>query len=166
MVGLAGRKISRYSAVAGLCVSLALIGLLVACGGSTTPVAISVSPAGATVFASGLTGSNWPPQTATFTATVTNTNNTGVSWAVTTTNGGSITSAGVYTAPTVAVGLPGSATIVATSTADSTKTASATVTITPTTVPTSVIGSPYSIMVTATEGPTVVNSSAFNLTVQ
>ncbi|MFZ0685392.1 MAG: protease pro-enzyme activation domain-containing protein [Terriglobales bacterium] len=161
MVGLAGRKISRYSALAGLLASLALIGLMVACGGSSTPVSVSVSPEGATVFASAPTGSNWPPQTAAFTATVSNTTNTAVTWAVTTTNGGSITAGGVYTAPTAAEGLPGSATITATSQADTTKVATATVTITPTSVP-----GTYPIMVTATEGPTSVNSSSFNLTVQ
>ena len=162
MVGLAGRKISRYSAIAGLCVSLLLLGLLLACGSSTPPVAISVSPAGATVWASEPT---WPPQTATFTATVSNTSNTAVNWTVTTTNGGSITSAGVYTSPTAAAGLPTSATIMATSQADTTKTATATVTLTPTSVP-----GTYPLTVTATEGQppngTSNTSSSFNLTVQ
>ncbi len=160
MVGLAGRKVSKHSAIAGLCVSLALLGLLVACGGSNPPVAISVSPAGATVFASD-TADGWPPQTATFTATVTHTSNTAVNWSVSPANGGSITSAGVYTAPTAAVGLPGSATITATSQADTTKTATAIVTITPTTVPGS-----YPLSVTATEGPTQNTTPNFTLTVQ
>jgi hypothetical protein len=159
MAGFAGRRVSKYSAIAGLCVSLVLLGLLLACGGSSAPVAISVSPSGATVWASD-TADGWPPQTATFNATVTNTSNTAVNWAVTTTNGGSITSAGVYTAPTAAEGLQTSATITATSQADSTKTASATVTITPTTVP-----GLYRITVTATEGPTANTTSAFTLTV-
>jgi hypothetical protein len=161
MVGFAGRKMSKYSAIAGLCISLVLLGFLVACGSSGPPVAISVSPAGATVFASGPPADNWPPQTATFTPTVTHTTNTAVNWSVTPANGGSITSGGVYTAPTAAVGLPGSATITATSQADTTKTATATVTITPTTVPGS-----YQLTVTATEGPTSNTASAFTLTVQ
>ena len=161
MVGFAGRKMSKHSAIAGLCVSLALLGLLVACGSSNPPVAVSVSPAGATVFASGPPADNWPPQTATFTATVTHTSNTAVNWSVTPANGGSIPSGGVYTAPTAAVGLPGSATITATSQADTTKTATATVTITPTTVPGS-----YQLTVTATEGPTSNTTSAFTLTVK
>ena len=162
MVGFARRKMSKHSAIAGLCVSLVLIGFLVACGSSGPPVAISVSPAGATVFASGPPADNWPPQTATFTATVTHTSNTAVNWSVSpTTNGGSITSGGVYTAPTAAVGLPGSATITATSQADTTKTATATVTITPTTVPGS-----YQLSVTATEGPTSNTTGQFTLTVQ
>jgi hypothetical protein len=162
MVGLAGRKISKYSAIAGLCVSLTLLGLLLACGSSSTPpaVGISVSPSGATVFPND-SADAWPPQTATFTATVTNNTNTAVNWSVSPANGGSITSGGVYTAPTIAVGLPGSATITATSQADSTKTAHATVTLTPTTVP-----GPYQITVTGTEGPvTSQPTSAFTLTV-
>jgi hypothetical protein len=162
MVGLAGRKMSKHSAIAGLCVSLVLLGLLVACGSSNPPVTISVSPTAATVFASGPTGDGWPPQTATFTPTVTNTSNTAVNWSLTpATNGGSITSGGVYTAPTAAAGLPGSVTVTATSQADTTKTAMATVTITPTTVPGS-----YSLTVTATEGPTQNTSSSFTLTVK
>jgi len=162
MVCFAGRKISKHSAIAGLCVSLVLLGFLAACGSSGPPVAISVSPSGATVFASGPPADNWPPQTATFTATVTHTSNTAVTWSVSpTTNGGSITSAGVYTAPTAAVGLPGSATITATSQADTTKTATATVTITPTTVP-----GLYPLTVTATEGPTQNTTGQFMLTVQ
>jgi len=160
MVGFAGRKMSKHSAIAGLCVSLVLLGFLVACGSSGPPVAISVSPAGATVFASD-TADGWPPQTATFTATVTHTSNTAVNWSVTPANGGSITSGGVYTAPTAAVGLPGSATITATSQADTTKTATATVTITPTTVPGS-----YPLTVTATEDQTSNTTGTFTLTVQ
>jgi subtilase family serine protease len=162
MVGFAGRKMSKHSAIAGLCVSLALLGLLVACGSSNPPVTISVSPAAATVFASGPAGDGWPLETATFMPTVKNTSNTAVNWSLTpATNGGSITSGGVYTAPTAAAGLPGSVTVTATSQADTTKTAMATVTITPTTVPGS-----YSLTVTATEGPTSNTTSAFTLTVK
>jgi hypothetical protein len=168
MVGLAGRKMSKHSAIAGLCVSLVLLGFLVACGSSNPPVSISVSPAGATVFASGPPADNWPPQTATFTPTVKNTSNTAVNWSLTSSVSctgtpspcGSIPG-GVYTAPTAAVGLPGSVTVTATSQADTTKTATATVTITPTTVPGS-----YQLTVTATEGPTSNTTSAFTLTVQ
>ena len=161
MVGFFGRKMSKHSAIAALCVSIVLIGFLVACGGSSSPpVAVSVSPAGATVFPNNAADS-WPPQTASFTATVTNTSNTAVTWSVSPSNGGSITSAGAYTAPTIAAGLPASATITATSVADSTKTATATVTITPTTVP-----GTYPIAVIATEGPTSVTSGTTSLTVQ
>jgi subtilase family serine protease len=168
MVGLAGRKMSKHSAIAGLCASLALLGLLIACGGSNPPVTISVSPAGATVYASGPAADNWPHQTATFTPTVNNTSNTGVNWTLTSTVSctgtpnpcGSITG-DVYTAPTAALGLPGSVTVTATSQADTTKTATATVTIKPTTVPGS-----YPLTVTATEGPTQNTTAAFTLTVK
>jgi len=167
MVGFAGRKMSKHSAIAGLCVSLVLLGFLVACGSSNPPVSISVSPAGATVFASGPPA--WPPQTATFMPTVKNTSNTAVNWSLTSSVSctgasspcGSITSGGVYTAPTAASGLPGSVTVTATSQADTTKIATATVTITPTTVPGS-----YPLTVTATEGPTQNTTSSFTLTVQ
>ena len=154
MVGLAGRKMSRYSVIAALCASLVLLGLLIACGSSNStppPVGINVTPAGSTLWASGPTGGNWPAQTASFTATVTNSSsNAGVNWALSSSVSctgnpnpcGSFTSTATstgstlaYTAPTVAGGLPGSVTVTATSAADSTKTAKGTVTITPTTVP-------------------------------
>jgi hypothetical protein len=161
VVGLFGRKMSKHSAIAGLCVSLVLAGFLVACVSSShPPVAVSISPAAATVFPND-SADNWPPQTASFTATVTNTSNMGVTWSVSPANGGSITSAGVYTAPTITAGLPASATITATSAADSTKSASATVTITPATVP-----GAFPIAVTVTEGPTSVTSGTTVLTVQ
>ena len=169
MVGFAGRKISKYSAIACLCVSLVLLGVLVACGGSSStpppPVSVSVSP-GATVYPS---YASWPagtPQTTQFTATVTNSSNTAVTWSVTPANGGSISSTGLYTSPMIALGLPGSATVTATSQADPTKSASTTETITPTTVPTAVVGSPYSLTVTATESTTTHNTSAIALTVE
>jgi hypothetical protein len=161
MVGFAGRKWSKYSVIAGLSVSLALLGFLVACGGSSAPpaVVVNVSPSGSTLFAND-EADGWPPQTATFTATVTNNTNTAVNWSVTPANAGTITSSGVYTAPTVSAGLPGSATITATSQADSSKTGRATVTITPTTVP-----GVYPITMMATES-TTQQSKGVTLTVQ
>ncbi len=168
LAGFAGRKTSRYSAIVALCASLVLLGLLVACGSSSAPaVGVSVSPEGSTLYPNGLAGSNWPNQTASFTATVTNSTQ-GVTWSISPSTGGSITPNGLtvaYSAPTIAVGLPGSATITATSQADSSKVATATVTITPTTVPTSIVGLPYSITVTATEGSAVNTTSAIGLTV-
>jgi hypothetical protein len=158
-IGFAGRKHSKYSVVAGLCLSLALLGFLVACGSSSHPaVVVSVSPAGSTLFAN---NTGWPPQTASFTATVTNNTNTAVTWSVSPAGAGSIDSTGAYAAPTIVAGLPGSATITATSQADSTKTAHATVTITPTTVP----GVYNGIAITATESTTVHSGNA-PLTVQ
>ncbi|HWZ84036.1 MAG TPA: protease pro-enzyme activation domain-containing protein [Terriglobales bacterium] len=159
-IGFAGRKQSKYSVLVGLCLSLVLLGFLVACGSSSHPaVVVSVSPAGSTLFANNA-ADGWPPQTAPFTATVTNNSNTAVTWSVSPAGAGSIDSNGVYTAPTIVAGLPGSATITATSQADSTKTAHATVTITPTTVP-----GAYGITINATES-TTVQSKGVTLTVQ
>ncbi|MGB6384602.1 MAG: protease pro-enzyme activation domain-containing protein [Terriglobales bacterium] len=167
MVGLAGRKVSKYSAIVGLCVSLVFLGLLVACGGSSSaPVAVSVTPATGTAYPS---YASWPAgtvQTTQFTATVTNTSNTAVNWSVSPASAGSISSTGLYAAPAIALGLPSSATITATSQASATATGSAAETITPTTVPTAVVGTPYSITVKATEGPTSNTTAAIALTVQ
>jgi subtilase family serine protease len=171
MVGFAGRKKSKYSAIAGLCVSLALLGLLVACGSnSTPPIAVSVSLASgssASVFPND-TADGWPAQTAQFTATVTNTSNTAVTWSLTSSTSctvtpspcGTISATGLYTAPTVAAGLPTSVTVTATSVADTTKSGSATETITPATIP-----GTYNITVTATEGPTTNTTATIVLTV-
>ncbi len=85
---------------------------------ASTAIGVSISPATTALALNG---------TQTFTATVTNTTNTSVTWSVEEgATGGTITSAGVYTAPTAA----GTYHVIATSTADSTKTATATVTVT------------------------------------
>ena len=145
MAGFAGRKVWKHSAAVGLCLSLILLGLLIACGGSSTPpIVVSVSGAPTSVFPN---NTGWTPvQTAQFTATVTNTSNTAVTWAVTTPNGGSIDQNGLYTAPTVAAGLPTAVTITATSQADSTKSASASETLKPATIP-----GTYAVTVTVTD---------------
>lgn len=132
-------------------VILALAGLLVACGStsmttltSTTPtgaVAVSISPATA-ALASGLS------QSTQFTATVSGSSNTAVSWSVNGVAGGNntvgtISSGGVYSPPST---LPATASsqmvsVTATSAADTTKSASADVilvnagTVTPTANP-------------------------------
>ena len=76
-------------------------------------VAVSVSPASASLLTGG---------TQQFTATVTGSTNTGTTWSAT---GGTISSSGMYTAPSTA----GTYTVKATSVADSTKSAAATVTV-------------------------------------
>lgn len=83
---------------------------------TVSAVGISLSPTTATVAQGG---------TQTFTATVTGAANTGVTWSVTGSGNGTITSGGVYTAPAKA----GIFTVTAKSSADATKTASATVTV-------------------------------------
>jgi len=84
-------------------------------------VSVTVSPATATVASGG---------TVQFTASVSGTTNTAVTWSIDQgSSGGSISSSGLYTAPTVAS--PTQFTIRATSQADPTKFGSATVTVNP-----------------------------------
>jgi Pro-kumamolisin, activation domain/Bacterial Ig-like domain (group 3) len=159
MVGLAGRKVSKYWA-AGLCLSLALLGLLIACGGSNPPVSLTVSPSTAVNLFPNNAADGWPAQTQTFTASVSNTSNTAVTWSVSPSGGGTIDANGVYIAPTLAAGLPATVTVRATSQADSSKSATGTVNIqTPTTLGT------FTVTVTATEAQTQ-KSPSVTLTVQ
>lgn len=115
-------------------VVLALVILIITgCGGSssssTTTVAITVTPTQVTLT---------PNQSAQFTATVTNSTNTGVTWQVNGVEGGNtslgvISTTGSYTAPgtiTVTSGV----TITAIAQADTTKTATAAVVLNPTNV--------------------------------
>ena len=80
---------------------------------ATSSVAVSINPASASLQTGG---------TQQFTATVTGTDNTGVAWSA---GAGTISSSGLYTAPSTT----GTYTVTATSVADSTKSASATVTV-------------------------------------
>ncbi len=81
---------------------------------ATTGVSVAITPATATVQTGG---------TQQFTASVSGSTNTSVTWTAT---GGTVSSTGLYTAPTTA----GTYTVKATSVADTTKSASATVTVT------------------------------------
>jgi hypothetical protein len=102
-----------------------------------TPIAVSVSPTTATLIGAAIQ---------TFAATVSSdiTPSAGVTWSVSPSTGaGTITAAGVYTAPAV-IGSTTSATVTATSKTDTTKSASATITLTPisvsiTTVPVAMV---------------------------
>lgn len=164
MLGFAGRKkISKRFAIVGLCVSLVAIGLLIACGGGgggSSPVTVSVSQGTPSSIFPNDTADNWPAQSATFTATVSNTSNTAVTW---TASVGTIASTGndtaTYTAPTIAAGLPSSATITATSASGPSGTA--TETLKAATVPGS-----YPLTVTATEGSISNTTSTITLTVR
>jgi uncharacterized protein YjdB len=125
---------------------------------STTPVAISVAvaPTSATMYAG---------TTQQFTATVTGTTNTAVTWS--TNNGlGSISSSGLYTAPS-SVSSPATVIVTATSQADSTKSGSSTITINPTTTttPTSSGGTAasYSFDSASISGSTVLDGSGNRL---
>lgn len=156
MVGFAGRKLSKYSVVASLCLALALAGFLVACGSSSHPITVAVAGPGS-VFPNNAADS-WPNQTAQFAATLTNdSGNKGVTW---TASAGSIDATGLFTAPTVGASSP--VTITATSVADTSKTGTASIALKPTTVPGS-----YGITVTVTEAQTNHNlTPAPTVTVQ
>ncbi len=113
-------------------------------------VTVNVSPASATLSSN---------QTQQFTATVSGTSNTGVTWSAT---AGSVTASGLYTAP--AVTAQTSVTVTATSKADSTKSASTAVTVDPVsnqalqittgTLPQGEQGNAYSEVFAATGGNT------------
>lgn len=118
--------------------------------GTTPPVVVSVTPSSDTL-ASGATLQ--------FSALVTNTSNVAVTWAA---SAGTISSSGLYTAPTVTTNT--SATVTATSVAQSSASASASLTITAPVAPTLVIttsslpgatsGSTYSTSLAAKGGTT------------
>jgi subtilase family serine protease len=149
MVGLTRRKMSRGATVTGMCLMLVLAGFLIACGSSSPPVSItSVTGSASSIFPQ---NTNWTNATATFTAVLANdSGNKGVTWAVTTANGGTIVTAdpthGTYTPPTIAAGLPTNVTITATAVADTSKTGNASIALNPTTVP-----GTYKVTVTAAE---------------
>ncbi len=151
MVGLAGRKMSRGATVTGMCLMLVLAGFLIACGSSSHPISItSVTGSSANIYPQNV---GWTNETATFTAVLNNdSGNKGVTWAVSTANGGTIAATdathATYTPPTIAAGLPGNVTITATSVADTTKTGTGSIALTPTTIPNA---GGYTVSVTATE---------------
>jgi len=95
--------------------------LALACGGGASsqapqPVSVSISPAAATVWTGGIQA---------FQATVTGSTNQGVTWSVVEASGGTISTAGLYTAP----GTAGSFHVKAVSAADATRAAQAPVTV-------------------------------------
>ena len=85
------------------------------------PVAVTVGPGTSSLAAS---------QTQQFTPTVTGTTNTSVTWTINPSNAGSISAAGLYTAPASIASLQ-TVTVTATSAADNTKSGTATVTLNP-----------------------------------
>jgi hypothetical protein len=167
VAGLAGRKVSKQSALAGLCVSLAMIGLMVACGGggggggpSPPPtVTVTVIPVSASLFANAA-GNAWPASATQmqFAAQVIGATDQTVTWAVTGGSAnGTIDATGLYTAPATSPSPPTS-TITATAAGNH---GQALVTIqTPTTL------GAFNVTVTATEGGTIAHSQAVTLTVQ
>ncbi|HEV2388833.1 MAG TPA: IPT/TIG domain-containing protein [Candidatus Acidoferrales bacterium] len=114
-------KWRRYACAAA---ATALAGLLAACGKSSTPTTITVSPSAAVVVLGG---------TQPFTAGVSGNSNTGVNWSLSGTGCsgtacGTISTSGIYTAPTT-IPTPNTVTVTATSQAVTTATATATVTL-------------------------------------
>jgi hypothetical protein len=159
MVGIVGigrkscGKPRFYGGMAGICLGLGLMAEIscggVAGGGGGGPppaVTVTVSPGSANLFADEA-GNSWPAGVTQkqFTATVNNSSNQSVTWAVTGGNAnGTVDATGLYATPAV-VPNPAAVTVTATAAADATKSGSATVNVeTPTGLGSS------QIMVTAT----------------
>jgi len=125
-----------YGLVAGICLGLGLMaeiscgGVAGSGGGGPPPVTVTVSPGSANLFADEA-GNSWPAGVTQkqFAATVNNSTNQGVTWAVT---GGSANGAvdgtGLYTTPAVLPN-PAAVTVTATAAADTTKSGSASVNV-------------------------------------
>jgi hypothetical protein len=169
LFGFAGRKLPRHHKVVGLCLSLAFMGFLVACGGGGSsspppppPISVSVNPSMVNTLYPNLTGA--PLQAQQFTATVHNSSNQAVNWQVNGTAGGNATfgtidTSGNYTAP-VTMPNPSTFNVTAVAQADASKSGNASVAIqTPT--PSGL----HQIIVLVDEGA-VEHQTTFNLTVQ
>ena len=159
MLGLASRKISKRSAIAIACVLLVLAGFMVACGGgssSSPPVSVTVTPSTTVQLYANETGNVWPASATqeAFSATVNNSSNQSVTWAVTgpSTNGTIGATTGIYTSPAT-VPSPATVTVTATAAADTTKSGSGTVDILAATG-NGALPAQYTVTVTATEGTT------------
>jgi len=166
--GIARRRGSKHAAIVSVCVSLALMGLLVACGGGSSspppppPITVTVSPSAVSLYASE-TGNAWDPKLTQqqFAAVVgpPGTSQT-VTWAVqgSSSNGTIDTNTGLYTAPS-AVPNPSAVTITATAQAGGTPGNGRVNILTPTTLGT------FTVTVTAMEGA-ISHSQQVSLTVQ
>jgi len=163
LVGLAGRRMPRRYKIVGLCLALALTGLLVACGGGSSsppPAVVTVTPPTTVSNLYPNLTVNPPTQTHQFAATVSNSTSQTVTWAVTGTGNGSIDpNSGLYTAPAALPNPNSPITITATSTA-ATSPGTATVNLL---APTPA-GTYNPITVTITEGATQ-HATTFSLTV-
>jgi hypothetical protein len=156
-----------YSRIAAICLGLGLMAEIscggVGGGGSTTPpvVTVTVSPGSETLFANEA-GNSWPAGVTQqqFTATVNNSTNQSVTWAVTGGNAnGTVDGTGLYTTPAV---LPNPATVTVTATsAAATSPGSATVTVQAATV----VGTSQ-ITVTATAAGEAAHADGVSLVVQ
>jgi len=113
---MSSRRLSSFFA-------LLLTGVLYGCGGAGSSAPSSSPSPNLSVSVSGASSPLNTGASRTFTATVTNSANTAVSWSVLEAGGGSITPAGIYTAPAT----PGIYTVKATAQADSSASATAAV---------------------------------------
>jgi len=162
------RKKARGAALAG---SVLLLALLAACGGvagggsesPSPPLSVTISPASMVSLFANEAGNAWPVSATQqqFTATVHNSANQNVAWAVVGGAGnGTVDANGLYTAPAV-VPSPATVTVTATAQADASKSDSGRIDIlTPT-----VLGTFPDITVSATEG-VVTHSQTVSLAVQ
>jgi hypothetical protein len=113
------------------------------------PVVVAITPTTATLAIKG---------TANFTASVVNSTDTKVTWSVVESNGGSISSSGVYTAPSI----EGTYHVKAISTADPTKSATATVSVTSGTVSVTINPNTATVAANGTKSFTVTVSGTSN----
>ena len=112
------------------------------------PVAVTITPSSATVVAK---------KTQQFSATVSGTSNTAVTWQVNGVSGGNsstgtVSTSGLYTAPAATAKM--SATVTAVSNADSSKSASATVTVSP-----AAVSQPVSVAITPTTASVIASKT-------
>jgi hypothetical protein len=113
----------------------------------TIPVSVTVSPSSASLFGA---------QTQQFSATLAGNSNTSVTWSISPSNVGSISAAGLYTAPGT-ISTQQTVTVTATSVADATKVGNAIVTLNPPTPPT-ITQQPQNVLVFAGQ------TATFNVT--
>lgn len=163
LVGVVGKQ--RQVVVTGLCALLIVVGMSLACGsgsgggGGKAPVTVAVSPGTVSLWPNNTTD-GWPLSTQAFSAMVSGSSNSAVTWSITPSNEGSIDQNGNYTAPTIAAGLTSPVTVMATSQADPTKSAMGTITLRSVTLP-----GQYNFMVTVTES-TATHTLPFSLVVK
>ncbi len=142
---------------ASLAVLASLACALPSCGGEAPPVIppvilVAISPATVALV---------PGATRQFTAAVTGTDNTAVTFSVTESNGGSITASGLYTAPAAA----GSFHVVAASVADPTKKSTAVVVVVPPGVTITLSPASASVLLGATQQFTATVTGSANTAV-
>jgi len=160
MRGRVSRKASKRSAVALMCFSLLLLAFMMACGGggsSTTtppPSVVTVAPSSVQLYALEQ-GNRWQPNLTQqqFSASVSNSTSQTVTWGVSgSSSNGTISSAGLYSAPAT-VPSPASFTVTATSSAATAPGTGTVAILTPT--GNGQLPATYTVTVTATESTTV-----------